>query len=115
CCGYLLFFAVSGELRARGYGTAALKALFRRYEGLPIALDFEPVDEAAENNAQRIRRKAFYLRSGFHETGLYTRTCGRGFELVCHGPDPERPALTALLEQIHTVFTDFSPRLYDTP
>lgn len=113
--GYLFFLATDQHSRGLGYGTAALEAVFRRYEHLQICLDFEPVDEKAENYDQRVRRRAFYLRNGFQETGLYTRTYGQAFQLVCHGGPLDRAGMDDLLGKVHALFPAFSERLWDEP
>lgn len=78
-CGYVYFIAIDKNVRSKGYGSAATET----YSNLQIVLDFEEIDEDAENYAQRIRRKNFYLRNGFHETGNYTLLREQRFEVVC--------------------------------
>lgn len=58
------YFAVSPECRGQGIGSEVLKELSRRYPGKTILLEIEDPEVPNENQADRIRRKAFYLRNG---------------------------------------------------
>ena len=65
------YFAVPEEKRGRGIGQRILAALLARYEGRSAVLDMEdPAQPGAPNAAQRLRRRDFYLRNGFRETGV---------------------------------------------
>ena len=65
------YFAVPEEKRGRGIGQRILSALLVRYEGRSAVLDMEdPAQPGAPNAAQRLRRRDFYLRNGFRETGV---------------------------------------------
>ena len=65
------YFAVPEEKRGRGIGQRILAALLARYEGRSAVLDMEdPAQPGAPNVAQRRRRRDFYLRNGFRETGV---------------------------------------------
>ncbi len=65
------YFAVPEEKRGRGIGQRILSALLARYEGRSAVLDMEdPAQPGAPNAAQRFRRRDFYLRNGFRETGV---------------------------------------------
>ena len=65
------YFAVPEEKRGRGVGQRILSALLARYEGRSAVLDMEdPAQPDAPNAAQRRRRRDFYLRNGFRETGV---------------------------------------------
>jgi len=67
---HILFLAVADELRDRGYGSAMLGLISRRYPANRIILDIEAEDPAASNYKQRIRRKAFYEKNGYIESGI---------------------------------------------
>ena len=65
------YFAVPEEKRGRGIGQRILSALLARYEGRSAVLDMEdPAQPGAPNAAQRRRRRDFYLRNGFRDTGV---------------------------------------------
>lgn len=100
-CGYIYYYAIDKGLRSKGYGSAALRELVRKYEDLQIVLDFEATDENAENNEQRIRRRKFYLGNGFYETGRYTLLSGERFEVVCSCRELDADGFMDLLKIIH--------------
>ena len=100
-CGYVYFLAIDSHTRSKGYGSATMKKMMAIYPELQLVLDFEVIDETAENNAQRIRRKNFYLTNGFHETGNYTMLGDDRFEVVCSGGELRKTALIDLLHILH--------------
>ena len=106
-CGYIFFLAIDRHMRSKGYGSAAIRKLLEVYSDLQLILDFEAIDENAENYAQRIRRKDFYLKNGFHETGNYTMLRDDRFEVVCSGGELRKAALKDLLRIIHAHRPEF--------
>lgn len=106
-CGYVYYLAIDCHARSKGYGSAAIRRLLEVYSGLQLVLDFEEIDETAENNEQRIRRKNFYLKNGFHETGNYTLLRNDRFEVVCSGGELRKAAFGDLLCIIHAHRPEF--------
>ncbi len=100
-CGYIYFIAIDSSKRGKGYGSATMRKMMELYPKLQLVLDFEVIDENAENNEQRIRRKNFYLRNGFRETGNYTMLRNDRFEVVCSGGKLRKAALKDLLCILH--------------
>lgn len=106
-CGYIYFYAIDGRLRSKGYGSAVLERLGDEYKGIQMTLDFELLDENADNYVQRLRRRQFYLRNGFHETGRYTMLGDERFEVVCNGGELDEEGLKDLLTIIHAHRPEF--------
>lgn len=111
-CAYVCYFAVRAECRGRGVGSRALRLLPERYPGRQIVVDFEAPDPDAPNHAQRLRRRGFYLRNGFHATGWYQFYMETEFEIVCSDPPFDREAYEALVTRVRECAPDFSPRRY---
>lgn len=80
---YLFFLAIDGSCRSKGYGGRALETLRSLYPGFQHVVDFEMPDESAPNRAQRERRRQFYLRHGYRETGLFLSYLGVDYEVFC--------------------------------
>lgn len=78
---YLFFLAIDAACRNRGYGALALEALQKAYPGKQQVVDFEMPDENAPNALQRQRRRQFYLRGGYKETGLFLSYLGVEYEV----------------------------------
>ncbi len=76
------YFAVDESKRNGGIGGRALRLIAERYRGRRIFLEIESPDEKSENNAQRIRRKAFYLRNGLKESGILADVYETNMELL---------------------------------
>ena len=64
------YFAVPEKFRGRGIGQRILTRLIEKYSGQSNILDMESPEQVCENSEQRKRRHAFYLRNGFHDTGV---------------------------------------------
>lgn len=58
------YLAVSPDARGGGIGTKTLAALKSRYPDRHLLIEIEDPDEPADNTAERVRRRAFYLRNG---------------------------------------------------
>lgn len=67
---FIMFFAVDEKYRNKGYGSAILDAVQTRHPKNRIIVSIEPCETTDESNI-RNRRKAFYCRNGFAETGYY--------------------------------------------
>lgn len=65
------YFAVREDLRGEGYGQQILTQLIEHYKGQSCVLDMECPNQVCENQVQRKRRHAFYLRNGFRDTHIY--------------------------------------------
>ena len=69
------------------YGSKGLEVLLERFKNYKYIFEIETQDEKAENAEERKRRKAFYLRNGLKETGLFVNVYDTDFELLT--PDGE--------------------------
>ncbi|WP_308617772.1 GNAT family N-acetyltransferase [uncultured Eubacterium sp.] len=108
-CGYIYFLAIDSRARSKGYGGATMKKMQEQYCDIQLILDFEEIDDSAENNEQRIRRKSFYLNNGFHETGNYTLLGKNRFEVVCTGGELCKEGLVDLIH----ILNDHCPEFLD--
>ena len=79
------YFAIEDAFRGKGLGGAALDWLTEHYRSGSFFIEIERLDEKAENNAQRMARKRFYLQHGFVESGLFARMFGVDMEIMSHG------------------------------
>lgn len=76
------YFAIAEEKRCGGYGGRAIRAIQERYSENKLILEIEKEDPQAKNAAERSRRKAFYLKNGLKETGLFANVYRTDFELI---------------------------------
>ena len=81
------YYAIAPEKRNGGYGSKGLEVLLERFKNYKYIFEIETQDEKAENAEERKRRKAFYLRNGLKETGLFVNVYDTDFELLT--PDGE--------------------------
>lgn len=65
------YFAVRPDLRGQGLGQQIQTMLIEKYKDSSNILDMESPEQICDNQEQRKRRQAFYLRNDFRNTGLY--------------------------------------------
>ena len=80
--GLLDYFAIAENKRNSGYGSRCIRLLLERFKDRKYIFEIEKQDEQAENSADRKRRKAFYLRNGLKETGVFANVYQVDFELL---------------------------------
>lgn len=84
------YFAVSDELRGKGYGQEILTSVLEKYRGEhPFVIDIEsPYQPDAPNPEQRRRRHAFYLRNGMKETPTSRTWENLTFTILTNSDEP---------------------------
>lgn len=108
---YLFFLAIRPECRSMGYGSRAIETLQAAYPGKKQVVDFEMPDAAAANSAQRSRRRQFYLRNGYRETGLFLNYFGVDYEVFFMGEDFKEDEFKEMMKTIPV--EGFHPRYFD--
>ncbi|NLT09966.1 MAG: GNAT family N-acetyltransferase [Ruminococcus sp.] len=109
---YLAYFAVSHDKRSSGIGNKALQLLKQRYPGAQIVTEFEAPDENCSNNSLRLRRRDFYLRNGFCETGWYSFYDDTEFAIACTDKDFDKAAFEKFTNHLSSIVPDHIPKLY---
>ena len=84
---FILYFAISSEVRSHGYGTILLTKIKEHYEDHRIVLNIEAIDEEASNYKQRIKRKKFYLENGYRNASFNIMEYGHIYEVLVLGSD----------------------------
>ena len=79
---FVMFLAVDGSLRSKGYGSLILQQLKDKYPDQKIIISIEPCDDHAPDLDLRKRRKAFYMRNGYRETGYMMKLNGVVQEII---------------------------------
>lgn len=83
CIAYLFFLAIDPNYRSKGYGGRAIETLKATYPDKKQVVDFEMLDAHAPNSRQREKRRNFYFRNGYHETGMFLSYLGVDYEVFC--------------------------------
>ena len=109
---YIGYFAVAPEKRGGGIGSRALDMLQGHYSGAQLAAEIESCTEEGVRDPLRKRRRAFYIRNGFHTTGWYLFYDGTELEVLCTDGDFRKAQFEALTARIHTLYYDSIPSLY---
>ena len=84
---FIMFLAVDESLRTKGYGSAILKEIKNRYPDKKIMVSIEPCNDSAPDIEVRKRRKAFYRKNGYGETGYMIKLSGVVQEIMITNGD----------------------------
>ena len=79
---FVMFLAVDKSLRSKGYGSCILQQVKNKYPNKKIIISIEPCDENASDIELRKRRKLFYMRNGYKETGYMMKLNGVTQEII---------------------------------
>ncbi len=118
---YVFFLAIHPSMRSKGYGARVLELIRERYPDRMVVLDIEPLEEGGEDYAIRLRRKQFYLRNGFLESGYHLKYLGLKFEILYAAPgtfdlDEYRSMMMEIRAMIHGCgFGNFIPEISPVP
>lgn len=107
---YLFFLAIDAESRGKGYGSRAIETLTAEYPDKTHVVDFEMLNDAAPNREQREKRRSFYLRNGYQETGLFLSYLDVDYEVFCMGDHFNIDTFKAMMETIQ--IEGFNPRYF---
>ncbi len=107
---YLFFLAIEHFQRSRGYGSCALETVREKYPNKKQVVDFEMLDEKADNSEQRTKRRDFYLRNGYKEIGLFLSYFGVDYEVFCMNEDFDVEEFKEMMKTIQV--EGFDPRYF---
>lgn len=82
---YVFYLAVDADCRSKGYGSKILKEIQQRFKGKRLILSIEEVNPDSANYEQRKRRKAFYEKNGFRDSGVRVAELGVIYEVMLYG------------------------------
>jgi len=109
---YLAYLAVRADLRSNGIGGSALRELVCKYPASMIVVEYEAPDPSLPEYNLNIRRKGFYKRNGFCETGYYTFYDDTEFEIGCAGLDFNAELFGEFTEHLSAIVSDHIPKPY---
>lgn len=81
------YLAVNKKYRSSGTGGQLLQYICKKYRGKSIHLLIENLDETSDNQEQRIVRRKFYLKNGFHSSDFFIRGTSGILEVLNYGKD----------------------------
>lgn len=109
---YLAYLAVRSDLRSKGLGGMSLKKLLEEHADKQVVVEYEaplPENEADDINH---RRKNFYMRSGFEETGWFTFYDDTEFEIGCANCQFDINEFRSFVEYLSSIISDHIPAPY---
>ena len=109
---YLAYLAVKSELRSKGIGGKALEELVSKHADHMVVVEYEAPNPASPENELNIRRKGFYKRHGFCETGYFTFYDDTEFEIGCAGMKFDAEVFGEFTEHLSKIVSDHIPKPY---
>lgn len=79
------YLAVSSKIRSQGAGSCILKTICQHFADKKIVLLIERLDDAADNQKQRIARRKFYLKNGFTSSAIFITGASGEMEILNYG------------------------------
>lgn len=79
---YVFYLAIDDNARGKGFGSGVLSALKEKYQGQNLFLAIEEINKKASNYAERVKRKQFYEKNGFHDLNCKLREATVVYDLL---------------------------------
>lgn len=110
---FVLHIAINSKIQSKGYGTQILNYVSEKYVGNRIILNIEELDENADNNDQRIKRRNFYIKNGYKASGMTMIDKVLVYEVLISGGDCTIDEYFALLKRYagFLIFPFIKPKL----
>lgn len=109
---YLAYFATRKDLRCKGIGSEALGKLIKEYEEYQVIVEYEAPEDSEDIENIKNRRKKFYLRNGFYETGWYIFYDDIEFEIGCSKEEYDEKGFEEFIEYLGSIISDHIPAPY---
>ena len=108
---YLAYFAVNADLRSKGIGSEALSLLIKNNKYYQMFVEYEnpSTDDPEDIN---MRRRDFYIRNGFYETGWYTYYDETEFAIGCSSQSFDVVMFGEFTEYLSKIVSDHIPKPY---
>ena len=108
---YLAYFAVSDKLRSKGIGSKALMSLIESKKDYQIVVEYEnPLNDDPDD--MKNRRRGFYIRNGFYETGWYTFYDETEFAIGCTSTAFDEKVFGEFTQYLSSIVFDHIPKPY---
>lgn len=104
---HIIYFAIEPSLRGKGCGAAALALLRQLKPHQRLLADIEAPTPAAPNNAQRARRKAFYLRGGYSPSEVSYPWRDDDYEILVSGGELTESGFWDFWEAVALINPDY--------
>ena len=109
---YLAYLAVRSDSRGRGIGTAVVSELANKYFNKQIVVEYEAPDGTVDHGLTAIKRRNFYRRCGFRQTGWYTFYDDVEFEIGCAGEEFDIDMFNEFVDDLSNRVNDHIPHPY---
>ena len=109
---YLAYLAVRSDSRGRGIGTAVMQEFVNTYFDKQIVVEYAAPNGSVDHGLTCIKRRNFYRRCGFRQTGWYTFYDDTEFEIGCAGEQFDIDMFNEFIDHLGTIVEDHIPHPY---
>lgn len=109
---YLAYLAVRSDSRGRGIGTAVITEFVNTFFDKQIVVEYEAPNGTVDHGLIAIRRRNFYRRCGFRQTGWFTSYDDAEFEIGCAGAEFNIDDFNGFIDHLSTIIHDHIPHAY---
>lgn len=112
---YVLYLAIYESFRSKGYGSKILELLKCRFPSNRIVLCIEAPNVTSNNQHQRKKRKAFYLRNEFFQANLSLLNGSETYEILTSNGEITTQEFLNLVKSFtgRFLYIFFKPKLVD--
>lgn len=97
---FVFLLAVAADQRSQGYGSQILAEIATTSPGKVQLLCIEPMDPAADNYDQRLKRLAFYERNGYRRQYRYFYEQAETYEILATAGEIDYDQLARALNRV---------------
>lgn len=112
---YIIYLAVNAKVRSRGYGSAILDWITAANPGKQLVLEIETVQSSFENYEQRVRRRDFYFKNGFHDSAVRGIENDVIYDILCTEGDFDAEGFLAMMKAFSFGFSKYRLEPVETP
>ena len=109
---YLAYLAVRSDSRGRGIGTATVTELANSFYDKQIVVEYEAPDGSVDHGLTAVKRRNFYRRCGFRQTGYFTFYDDTEFEIGCAGEEFDIDMFNEFVDDLSKIINDHIPHAY---
>ena len=109
---YLAYFALRSDSRGRGIGSAVMEEFVNYYYHKQIVVEYEAPDGTVDHGLTAVRRRNFYRRCGFRQTGWFTFYDETEFEIGCAGSEFDIDMFNEFVDNLSSLVSDHIPHAY---
>ncbi|OEH54375.1 hypothetical protein AQ616_11485 [Oceanobacillus sp. E9] len=104
---FVLYLAIDSSQRSKGYGGAVLSKIKELYPNNRLILNIEAIISNSQNYEQRVKRKNFYIKNGYVNSGIMLKENKDYFEIMINQNELIEKEYSELIQRYSGIFFMF--------